>query len=176
MAAPWKVMAAAFAALLAAALFLVALPGLGNINISSPFGSIFPQAKPSAVAGIVLSPVASLELSPNAPVNFTGRDFSLENFRGKILLDFQNGSICFRETGSQLALRSGLSGVLSGLSMDKMELNDVGFSVVSGKLNLSSAAGQIFFYNFIGSAGIANSSISFDGNYSSVKGDTWEIK
>jgi hypothetical protein len=173
---PWKMFAAAFAALFAACIFLISLPYLGGAGAWN-FGNFFQGQKGGAHAVVALYPTHQLALAPEGPLHVTSPGFSLESFSGTVSADFSSGSAALSEHGSKLSVRSGLAGLaLRGAYLPKIEFSGVRFSVSSDKLNISADNGTISMTGFTGNVSFTGSGMVLDGGFSSVRGDKWEIK
>jgi len=182
----WKILAAAFSALLVISIVLV-----GNSGIKDTFGGIVgkltdwlggnPVSLPGGIGksgtnavSIALYP-KTFTLTPEVKLNLTLGGSYLENYNGDISFDFQSGKLSLQEKGSSLVISSPLQNfTIPDLRFSKLSLTDMKF-VVHSQTDITSESGNMTIQGFSGTLSLANSSIILSGNVTKITGEGWTV-
>ncbi len=183
----WKILAAAFSALLVISILLV-----GNTGVKDLFGGIIgkitdwmggsPVDFPSISGGksgansiyLEIYP-ASFTLKPESNLNLTLGDSYFENFNGEVSFDFSSGKISLREKGSQLSISSPIQPFSVQLKLSRLQLKDTKFVLKSVQSNIANDNGTLDIQGFAGIFSLGNSSIILEGNVTKITGDGWAV-
>jgi len=182
----WKILAAAFAALLIASTVLVG--SSGGFGITDIFDRIVDWLKSSPFGGFFQAPIASVHevdiilhpktyaLKTSSNINITTDSIELVDFNGNIEVDFQTETLVFKETNTPLNIKMPLKNItIHEIRIDKILLEDTDFLVSSNQLDTSGENGTIEIYDFFGELGFNPDSVELHGNVSMVKGNNKEI-
>jgi hypothetical protein len=182
----WKILAAAFAALLVISIVLV-----GNTGLKDIFGDIVGRItdwmgnKPFTLPGentagdhgvsVTFYP-DNFTLTPEARINFTLSENEFENFNGEISVDFANNRITLKEKGSSFSVSSPVQPLtIQELKISSLALEGMRFTVKSAQSDITNDNGTIEIKGFLGTFSVGNSSISLEGNVTKITGDGWSI-
>jgi hypothetical protein len=182
----WKILAAIFAVLIVASSALVGNSGIrdmfmnstGNLGDwlgQSPFGSLFstPQKGTSAVVITVIAERISLEMEH--PVNITVGDSAISEFKGTVVFDFASNSSHFSPSDTSLSLDMPLQETeIRGVSISRLVLESVGFTVSSDKTNITADNDRIEILDFSGDIRVTDS-VQFAGNVTAARNGKWSI-
>lgn len=186
----WKILAASVAALLIASTILVgtsSAQGFG-FDFNDFFKGIEEWLKSSPLGGLFQAPVASvypvdIVLEPNAYVLKTGSDTNLtidtmniNNFNGDIGADFEEKSIVFKQSNTDLSIRMPLQNItIDNIEIDKIFLENTNFMVTYNQLDTKGENATIEMSDFSGQVLFNLFSIELHGNVSMVKGNNKDI-
>jgi hypothetical protein len=183
----WKILAAAFSALLVVSMVLA-----GNTGFGDAFGGIAgkitdwlggsPVNIPGGLTGKPGSNAVSISLfprnftlSPGTRLNFTLGESSFENFNGEVSVDYQSGKISLREKGSSFVVSSPIQAfTIQSISLPKLSYQGK-FAVLSSQSNIENENGSLDMQGFSGAFSISNSSITLSGNVTKITGDGWTV-
>jgi len=181
----WKILAAAFSALLVISMLLV-----GNSGVKDMFGGIvgkltdwlggapmpIPSGKPgSKEIALSLYP-KNFTLSPGSKLNLTLGESYFEDFNGDISVDYTTGRLSLKEKGSSLSISSAIQPLeIQNLGIPRLQMAEMKFILVSSQSNITSESGPIDIQNFQGTFSISNSSITLEGNVTKITGDGWSV-
>jgi hypothetical protein len=182
----WKILAAAFSALLVVSMVLV-----GNSGIKDTFGGIVGKltdwlgGTPISLPGgtgkpgtnqvsITLYP-KNFTLKPETKLNLTLGESYFENFNGDVSFDFQAGKIYLQEKGSSLLVSSKLQNfTIPDLRLSKLSLKEMKF-MVHAQTDITSENGTMEIQGFQGVFSLGNSSIILSGNVTKITGEGWTV-
>lgn len=184
----WRILAASFVAF--ALLSLIFVGGLGEIfsDISSGLGN---WLGPDTLTGLFTKPQGShtsitisiyhqsIGFRPFSAVNISSEDFSAENFNGQVNISFLNSSIELQSSQSQLKVTLPLSKPvqITNLYISDLKVSDAAFDI---ERQIKADSGNLAMKGFTGMAVIDGTSITFQGNITSVQavvnGKKWELK
>ena len=181
----WKILAAAFSALLVISMVLVGNTGfkdsfggivgrltdwLGGSPVPLPVGS--GKSGTNAVS-IALYPKA-FTLTPETKLNLTLGESRFENYNGVIAFDFQSGKLTLQEK-SGFSVSSPLKDFrIPDLRLSRLQISGMKFTVRS-QSDISSENGTMDIQGFSGTLSLGNSSIILSGNVSKITGDGWTV-
>jgi hypothetical protein len=180
----WKILAAAFSALLVVSMVLV-----GNSGIKDMFGGIvgkitdwlggnpisLPGGKPGSNPVTITLYPKNFTLKPEAKLNFSLGESSFENFNGEVSVDFSTGKISLQEKGSSFSVSSTIQPfAIQDLKISRLQLKEMKFTVMS-QSNITSENGTLDIQNFQGVFSIGNSTVSFQGNVTKITGEGWSV-
>jgi hypothetical protein len=181
----WKILAAAFSALLVISIVLVGNTGvkdmfggiigkitdwMGGTQISLPGG--LGSGKANAVS-VTLYP-KNFILTPGYKLNLTLGQSYLESFNGDIIFDFDSGQISLRDK-SGLSLSSPMqSFAIQNLSLSRLQIKGMKFAV-HAQTDISSENGTMDIRGFFGTFSVQDSSIALQGNVTKITGDGWSV-
>ncbi|MCX6814132.1 MAG: hypothetical protein NTY20_00555 [Candidatus Aenigmarchaeota archaeon] len=182
----WKILAAAFSALLVVSIVLV-----GNSGIKDTFGGIVgkltdwlggtPISLPGGTGKSGTSQVSvtlypkNFTLKPETKLNLTLGGSYFENFNGDVSFDFQAGRISLLEKGSSFVVSSPIQNfTIPDLRISKLSLTDMKF-VVHAQTDITSENGNMSIQGFSGSFSLGNSSIILSGNVTKITGEGWAV-
>jgi hypothetical protein len=178
----WKIIAAAFSAILVISILLA-----GNSG-SDMFGGIFgrltewlganPVQLPGGKSGsniviIELFP-KNFTLNPGYKLNLSLGESRFENFNGDVSVDFQSGKVSLQEKGSSFIVSSPLQ-TLSIQEISLSKLSYQGKFALHSKTDISSENGTMQIQGFSGSFSLGNSSIILSGNVTKITGEGWTV-
>jgi hypothetical protein len=181
----WKILAAAFSALLVISIVLV-----GNSGIKDTFGGIVgkltdwlggsPISLPTGgksgtnQVSLTLYP-KTFTLNSETKLNLSLGGSSFENFNGAITFDFQAGKISLQEKGSSLVISSPLQNfTIPDLTLSKLSIEGMKF-LVHAQTDITSENGNMSIQGFSGTLSLANSSIILSGNVTKITGEGWTV-
>jgi hypothetical protein len=181
----WKILAAAFSALLVISIVLV-----GNTGVKDMFGGIIgkitdwlggssislPGGLGSGKANAVLVTLypKNFTLSPGYKLNITLGQSYLESFNGDIVFDFESGRISLKDK-SGLSLSSPIqSFTIQNLSLSRLQIKDMKFTV-KAQSDISNENGTMDIQGFFGTFSVQDSSIAIQGNVTKITGDGWTV-
>ncbi len=180
----WKILAAAFSALLVVSMVIV-----GNSGIKDAFGGIVgkltdwlggtPISIPGGKSGtsqvsITLYP-KNFTLKPESKLNLTLGESYFENFNGDVSFDFQAGRISLQEKSTSFVVFSPIQNfTIPDLRISKLSLKEMKF-LVHAQTDITNENGTLDIQNFQGSFSVANSSIILSGNVTKITGDGWTV-
>jgi len=182
----WKILAAAFSALLVISMLLV-----GNSGLKDMFGGIVGRltdwlgGSPISIPGgtgksgtnsvsITLYP-RNFTLSPQSKLNLTLGQSYFQDFNGDISFDFQSGKILLKEK-SGFSVSSPLQAFeIPEIQISRLQIQDMKFSVVSVQSNIENDKGSLDIQGFSGSFALGNSSIILAGNVTKITGEGWSV-
>lgn len=182
----WKILAAAFSALLVISMLLV-----GNTGMSDMFGGIVAKltgwlgGNPVSVPGIPGSSKGTnvsitlyprnFTLNPGTKLNLTMGESYFESFDGTVSFDFQSGRISLKDKSSPFTVSSPLQSFsIANLSIPRLALKEMKFAV-HGQSDISNENGSLDIQGFSGSFSVTNSSIVLAGNVTKITGDGWTV-
>ena len=181
----WKILAAAFSALLVISMVLVGNTGLkdsfggivgrltdwlGGTPISIPGGS----GKPGTNAVSITLYPKNFTLTPESKLNLTLGDSHFENFNGLVTFDFQSGKISLQEK-SGFSVSSLLKDfTVPDLKLSRLQISGMKFTVRT-QTDISSENGTMDIQGFSGSLSLGNSSIILSGNVTKITGEGWSV-
>ena len=180
----WKILAAAFSALLVISMVLV-----GNTGIKDSFGGIVGKltdwlggspvpipigsGKSANTVSIALYPKA-FTLTPESKLNLTLGDSRFENFNGAVTFDFQSGKLTLQEK-SGFSVSSPLKDfTIPDLKLSRLQISGMKFTVRS-QSEISNENGTMDIQGFSGSLSLGNSSIILSGNVTKITGEGWSV-
>lgn len=176
----WKIIAAAFVALLFVASMLAgnlgvkeffsgAVGKVGDWLGSSPLGGFFSSSSKSTEGiDIVLFP-ESISLSPDSGFNMSMGSTKMNGLSGILELDFRSETAKFQEKNSPLSFSLPLKeSVLTGLSFSKLVVENVGITVLSGSWNITTSNGTVELYDFTGRGIVSGDGLELIGNVSKL--------
>ena len=183
----WKILAAAFSALLVISMVLV-----GNSGVKDSFGGIIGKltdwlggtpislpggiGKPSSsMVSITLYP-SNFTLNPDTKLNLTLGDSYFENFNGQVSFDFQANKIYLKEKGSSFTVSSPIQDfVMQDFRISRLQLTGMKFTVQSVQSNITNENGNLDIQGFQGVFSAGNSSITLSGNVTKITGEGWNV-
>jgi hypothetical protein len=184
----WKILAAAFSALIVISIVLV-----GNSDISSRFGGIVnkltdwlggtPVSLPGGIGkssntntvSITLYP-DNFTLNPDTKLNLILGDSYFEDFNGQATFDFQAGKVYLKEKGSSFTVSSPIQSFsMQDFRISRLTLTGIKFSMVSSQSNIANENGSLDIQDFSGTFSVGNSSITLTGNVTKITGDGWSV-
>jgi len=184
----WKILAAAFSALLVISMVLVGNSGvkdlfggivgsitdwMGGSTIPIPGGLGKPGSGTNAVSIAFYPP--NFTLSPGYRINLTLGESYFQDFNGDVSADFQSGKISLKEK-SGFSVSSPIQPLtIPSISISRLQLNDMRFSVLSSQSNIDNENGSLDIQGFSGTFSIQNSSIILSGNVTKITGDGWTV-
>ena len=180
----WKILAAAFSALLVISMVLV-----GNMGLKDSFGGIVERltdwlggstvpipvgsGKSTNTVSIALYPKA-FTLTPESKLNLTLGDSSFENFNGFVTFDFQSGKISLQEK-SGFSVSSPLKDfTIPDLKLSRLQISGMKFTVHT-QTDITSENGTMDIQGFSGTLSLGNSSIILSGNVTKITGEGWTV-
>jgi len=180
----WKILAAAFSALIVISILLV-----GNTGAGDMFGGIV--GKITDWLGGTPTPISigksgskeitlslypkNFTLSPESKLNLTLGGSYFENYNGDISVDYTSGKINLKEK-SGLSISSPIQEIeIQNLRISRLSLKDMKFTLMSSQSNISSQSGSLDIQGFSGLFSITNSSITLSGNITKITGDGWSV-
>ncbi len=171
----WKIFAASIAALLIISTLLIGGSGIGGFFGSvgktigdwlgnSPFGGFFGSSSPKTnEVDLTLHP-RNLTLKSESAVNITTPSIILEEFNGKIRIDFESNTLTLEESNSPLKLNLDLQNItIEKIKIGRLAIENTEFEI---KPNITTDNGTIEMVNFIGRCTIEENSIKLKGNLS----------
>ena len=178
----WKILAASFAALLVVSSVLVGGFGFGDILEKlrewlgeSPLGGFVstPSKTPVQVAVIIFPRSFEFSLQDSS---FTSGDTDFQGFTGTIQANLTSDLLTFSPSDTALSITMPLSNTsIGGVSIGKLSLDGVDFSVISNALDTSGENASLEVYDFSGRLTVNRELVRLDGNVTSVKGNGKEI-
>lgn len=181
----WKILAAAFSALLIVSIALV-----GNTGVKDLFGDLAgritdwmggsPISIPGGKAGtnavlIILYP-KNFTLKPETKLNLTLGESYFENFNGEVFVDFESGKISLKEKGSSFSVSSPIQPfAIQDLKISNLQLAGMKFSLQSSQSSINNENGTMNIQGFLGTFSIGNSTITLQGNVTKITGDGWTV-
>ena len=180
----WKILAAAFSALLVISMLLV-----GNSGLKDMFGGIVgkltdwlggsPISLPGGKSGVNAVSITlypkNFTLSPGSKLNLTLGESYFEGFNGDVSFDFEAGKIYLKEK-SGFSVSSPLQVFeIPEIQISRLQFKDMKFSVVSVQSNIENDNGSLDIQGFSGSLSLGNSSIILAGNVTKITGDGWSV-
>lgn len=183
----WKILAAAFSALIVISMVLV-----GNSDLKDRFGSIVgklsdwlggtPVSLPggigkssSSIVSVTLYP-NNFTLNPDTKLNLTLGDSYFENFNGQVSFDFQANKIYLKEKSSSFTVSSPIQDfVMQDFKISRLTLSGMKFTVQSVQSNITNENGSLDIQGFQGIFSVGNSSINLYGNVTKITGDGWAV-
>jgi hypothetical protein len=182
----WKILAAAFSALLVISMLLV-----GNSGVKDLFGGIvgkitdwmggtpidlpdLPGGKSGASQVQLTIYPRNFTLSPGK-LNLTLGESYFESFSGDVLIDFDSQKISLKEKGSSFQVSS----PIQPLTIQETKLAKLSyqgkFLLQSSQSNIANENGNLDIQGFSGSFSVQNSSIVLSGNVTKITGDGWAV-
>jgi hypothetical protein len=183
----WKILAAAFSALIVISIVLV-----GNSDINDRFGGIVgkltdwlggtPVNLPGGIlksstntVSITLYP-ENFTLSPDSKLNLTLGDSYFENFNGQVSFDFQAGKVYLKEKSSTFTVSSPIQSFsMQDFRISRLTLTGIKFTLKSAQSNIANDNGNLDIQGFQGAFSVTNSSITLAGNVTKITGDGWSV-
>jgi hypothetical protein len=182
----WKILAAAFSALLVISILLV-----GNTGVKDLFGGIVGKitdwlggssiSLPGGLgkSGLNLVSVTiyprNFTLSPGYKLNLTLGESSFENFNGELSADFEAGNLSLKDK-SGFSVSSPIQPLaIPDMKISRLTLKEMKFSVQSVQSNITNENGSLDIQGFSGVFLISASSITLSGNVTKITGDGWNI-
>jgi hypothetical protein len=183
----WKILAAAFSALIVISMVLV-----GNSDLKDRFGSIVgkltdwlggtPVSLPGGIGNakdnsvsITLYPM-NFTLNPDTRLNLTLGESYFENFNGQVSFDFQTNKIYLKEKSSTFMVSSPMQNfVMEDFSISRLTLKEMKFTLMSSQSNITNENGSLDIQGFSGTFSVQNSSINLAGNVTKITGDGWVV-
>jgi hypothetical protein len=182
----WKILVAAFAALLIASTVLVG--GFGGFGLTDIFDNIGDWLKSSPFGGFFEAPVASTHqvgitlkpeiytLKTSSSINLSIDSIDFVDFNGNIEADFQEKTLIFTEANTPLNIKMPLQNItIHDIRVDKIFLEGTDFSVSSDQLETTGENGTIEIYDFSGEIRFSPDFVGLYGNVSMVKGNNKDI-
>lgn len=182
----WKILAAAFSALLVISIVLVGNTGvkdlfggivgkltdwLGGSSVSLPGGL---GKSGTNIVYITLYP-NNFTLSPGYKLNLSLGESYFENFNGEISTDFQAGKISLNDK-SGFSVSSPIQPLtIQDLKLSRLQLKEMKFTLVSSQSNITNENGSLDMQGFSGAFSITPSSITLSGNVTKITGDGWSV-
>jgi hypothetical protein len=180
----WKILAAAFSALLVISIVLV-----GNTGLKDSFGGIVGKltdwlggspiplpgggGKSTNTVSIALYPNI-FTLTPESKLNLTLGDSYFENFNGLVTFDFPSGKLTLQEK-SGFSVSSPLQNfTIPGLTLSRLQISGMKFTVHT-QTDITSESGNMTIQGFSGSLLLGNSSIILSGNVTKITGEGWSV-
>ncbi len=168
---PWRLLVGLVVVLLIVSVFLTNFGGVSDKVRSLLKGTPF--------SGLVSSPdklneqvdvklyLDYITLKSESQINVTSGETILNGFVGILNIDFINNSLELVDSTSGLHINLPLGGlVANGFSLPALELNDVKYELVSGKLITKSDNGTIKLLGFYGDVMLYEDHASLVGNVS----------
>lgn len=182
----WKILAAVFAVLIVLSTAVVSNTGmkdffmnmtgnLGGLMGESPFGSLFstPQKEVNRVEIKLIT--GNITLNMETAVNVSVGSSNLENFRGAIILDFNEKSSRFRPLGSDMHIDMELQEtVIRNVRIQKLSFDAIDFVITSEKTNISGSGERLEIHDFSGDI-IITDHVLLSGNVTKAKNGKWSI-
>ncbi|UCD07067.1 MAG: hypothetical protein JSW41_04515 [Candidatus Aenigmatarchaeota archaeon] len=182
----WKILVAAFAALLIASTVLVG--GAGGFGLTDIFNKIGEWLKSSPFGGFFQTPVASIHevdvalkpktytLKTSSNINLSIDSINFVDFNGNIEADFQGKTLVFTEANTPLNIKMPLQNItIHDIRVDKIFLDETDFSVSSNQLETTGENGTIEIFDFYGEIRFSPDSVELHGNVSMVRGNNKDI-
>jgi hypothetical protein len=182
----WKILGAAFVALLIASTVLVG--GAGGFGLTDIFDRIVEWLKSSPFGGFFQTPLAATHevdimlypgtytLKTGSSINLSVDSTSFMEFNGDIEADFESKSLTFKESGTQFSIRMPLQNLtIPKIKVSKIFLQSVNFLVSSDQLNTTGENATLEIADFSGELRLGPDSVMLQGNVSMVKGNSKDI-
>ena len=182
----WKILAAAFSALLVVSMLLV-----GNTGVKDLFGGIvgkltdwmggspidFPDLPggKSGVSQVQLTIYPSnFTLSPGK-LNLTFGESYFENYDGDIAIDFISQKITLKQKGGSFKISSPIQTItIQEVKIPKIDYQGK-FLLQSSQSNIGNENGNLSIQGFSGTFSVQNTSIILSGNVTKITGDGWTV-
>jgi len=180
----WKILAAAFSALIVISMLLV-----GNTGIGGTFGGIVGKITdwlggtpaPISIGNSAQKEISlslypkNFTLSPGSKLNLTLGESYLEDFNGDILIDYTTGKLSLKDK-SGFSISSPIQSLkIPNLKIPRLSLKEMKFILLSSQSNITSESGLLDIQGFSGLFSISNSSITLEGNVTKITGDGWSV-